>query len=344
MADPRGDRRADGAVCVEVPASLDVRSTASCLAPDHRQGSTFTPGVGPNDPSLRRGSRFHVEREGRGCRARVDRRHLRSRVRGAPDWSSRRPRSTAATPGRRCGCWRGSWPRRAFRSRAAGDAEPSGRPMERVAVPLRSMGAEVETTGRARADRRSSAGRCGDRPHDAAVPSAQVKSAVLLAGLAADGRPRSREPAPTRDHTERALAALGGPSSETGDGVTVDAFQHDGSRRRSRATPRRRRSSSPPPPLTGSALTIVGVGLNPTRPAFLEVMARMGVRTDVTHRRRGAGRARRRARGAPVHRSSGRCGSRRDELPLVIDEVPVLALLAAHAGSSRASSAPASSG
>ena len=59
------------------------------------------------------------------------------------------------------------------------------------------------------------------------APSAQVKSAVLLAGLDAEGRTVVREAAPTRDHTERALLALGAPI-ETGDGVAVRRFQHAG--------------------------------------------------------------------------------------------------------------------
>ena len=84
--------------------------------------------------------------------------------------------------------------------------------------------------------------------------------------------------------------------------------------------------------VTGSALTIVDVGLNPTRTRFLDVMARMGVRTDVTIRREELGE--------PVGDIEVLVGHgirpvrvEADELPLVIDEVPVLALLAAHAGS-----------
>ena len=130
-----------------------------------------------------------------------------------------------------------------------GDESLRSRPMERIAEPLAAMGARVETTdGRAPLDDR---GRRAARPitYELPVASAQVKSAVLLAGLYADGGETTVvEPLPTRDHTERMLAAAGRARD-------ADAAQRHGraggaaassARSRSRATsPRRRRSSSP---------------------------------------------------------------------------------------------------
>jgi 3-phosphoshikimate 1-carboxyvinyltransferase len=172
---------------------------------------------------------------------------------------------------------------------------------------------------------------------DLSSPSAQVKSAILLAGLAASGTTTVREPVRTRDHTERALRALGAPIElvERG-GVAVRAFQHDGF------------DASVPgdlsaavflvaaAALTGSELTVKDVGLNPTRMHALDVMRRMGVRLESTvHEER---------MGEPVGELRVIAGTqqlrpvevRHQELPLVIDEVPVLAMLAAHAsGDSR---------
>ncbi|MBA3949149.1 MAG: hypothetical protein H0X44_04305, partial [Acidobacteria bacterium] len=96
----------------------------------------------------------------------------------------------------------------AFSSTLVGDASLSGRPMERVAAPLRAMGATVTTTeGRAPMTIAGGALRAID--YASPVASAQVKSAVLLAGLFADGRTSVSEPSPTRDHTERAFRAFG---------------------------------------------------------------------------------------------------------------------------------------
>ena len=96
-----------------------------------------------------------------------------------------------------------------FSTTMVGDASLSRRPMRRIVTPLERMGARVETT-----DGHPPVTIHGTRLHaiDYAcdVPSAQVKSAVLLAGLLAEGVTRVTEPARTRDHTERALAAVGG--------------------------------------------------------------------------------------------------------------------------------------
>jgi 3-phosphoshikimate 1-carboxyvinyltransferase len=100
----------------------------------------------------------------------------------------------------------------AFDSMLAGDASLSKRPMRRVTDPLAAMGAQIETAGGGTPPLRVRGGRAL-RGIDYASPiaSAQVKSAVLLAGLYADGETRVTEPRPTRDYTERMLAAFGWP-------------------------------------------------------------------------------------------------------------------------------------
>jgi 3-phosphoshikimate 1-carboxyvinyltransferase len=217
-----------------------------------------------------------------------------------------------------------------FRSVLVGDPSLSMRPMERVAAPLRAMGATVATV-----DGHAPITVDGAALHgievETSVPSAQIKGAILLAGLSASGTTTVRETAPTRDHTERALAALGAPV-RIGDGaVEVEAFQHEGFSGRCPGDVSSAAFLIAAAALTGSAISIEGVGLNPSRTAYLEVMRRMGVRTTA--------RVDREEVGEPMGSLEVAAGTNLrptrvepSELPLVIDEVPVLALLAAHAG------------
>src|ERR1700704_1847265 len=105
-----------------------------------------------------------------------------------------------------------------FSSRFIGDASLSGRPMRRIIQPLERMGARIEAT-EGHAPLLVHGSRLQAIAHLPDVPSAQVKSAVLLAGLHADGTTSVREPAATRDHTEQALTAFGG--AVTVEGMTV---------------------------------------------------------------------------------------------------------------------------
>jgi 3-phosphoshikimate 1-carboxyvinyltransferase len=210
-----------------------------------------------------------------------------------------------------------------------GDASLRSRPMERVADPLRRMGASVRTTD-GHAPIEVDGGVLQGIRYRTPVPSAQVKSAVLLAGLGAEGETVVEEPAPTRDHTERALAALGGPVVSSPGRVALRPFRHEGFAGTVPGDPSSAAFLVAAAALSGSELTIADVGLNPTRTRFLDVMSRMGVRTRQ--------RIDREEVGEPVgelfvEACEGLVGTRVEpsELPLVIDEVPVLAALAAHA-------------
>lgn len=166
-----------------------------------------------------------------------------------------------------------------------GDASLQRRPMERVAAPLRRMGAKLETHTGCPPVRISAAGSL--QPLDYAMPvaSAQVKSAVLLAGLSAHGRTCVRQPARSRDHTERMLAALGCPveAGEWGAAVTGPARPAGG-------------RIIVPGDFSSAAFFIVGgllaggdtplelagVGVNPTRTGLLEILTLMGARIEVS--------------------------------------------------------------
>ena len=221
-----------------------------------------------------------------------------------------------------------------FRAVLTGDASLLRRPMERVAQPLREMGATVRTEdGHAPVEIRG--GDLHGIRHRPNAPSAQVKSAILFAGLDADGVTVIEETAPTRDHTERALAALGAPVTVDGLTISTSRFQHEGF---SASVPGDLSSAVfviAAVALTGGRLEIVDVGLNPSRSRVLAVLERMGIgiRVEVEGEQLGEPVGRLVAQPTDVLRGTT-VGE--DELPLVIDEVPALAALAASAaGESR---------
>ena len=160
--------------------------------------------------------------------------------------------------------------------RLTGDESLRRRPMDRVAAPLRALGADVATTdGHAPITVRGRALSGVSVPLP--VPSAQVKGAVLLAGLAADGRTVVVEPVPTRDHTERLLDALGCPVERRDGAVAIEAWQPSGFE----GTLPGDISGALFPMIaaaaSGGAVRIEGVGLNPTRTGVLAVLSRMGL-------------------------------------------------------------------
>lgn len=211
-----------------------------------------------------------------------------------------------------------------------GDPSLSARPMERVAVPLRHMGAGVRTTdGHAPvvvegADLHSI-------EYELPVPSAQVKSAVLFAGLFADGETTVVERFPTRDHTERLLERAGAtirrrPTSVTvrrADRLVLDVVEIPGDL--SSAAPLLVAALTVP----GSELTVHGIGLNPRRTGLLDVLERMGARIAVYNRRQVGGEP----AGDVEVRASELVGATvsASEVPALIDELPLLALAACHA-------------
>ena len=211
-----------------------------------------------------------------------------------------------------------------------GDASLSARPMERVAVPLRRMGAGVRTTeGHAPVVVEGADLHAID--YELPVPSAQVKSAILLAGLAAEGETTVVERLPTRDHTERLLERAGAtvrrrPTSVSVRGaerLVLDTVEIPGDL--SSAAPLLVAALTVP----GSELTVHGVGLNPRRTGLLDVLERMGARIAVYNRRQVGGEP----AGDVEVRASELVGATVSaaEVPTLVDELPLLALAACHA-------------
>src|SRR5579875_444793 len=161
-----------------------------------------------------------------------------------------------------------------------GDESLSARPMERVAAPLRRMGAEVETTdGHAPLVVRGSGALRGVEL-EPEVASAQVKSALLLAGLNAGGPTTVVERAPTRDHTELMLETAGARVRRRPSSVTVEPA---GALRLGEVVVPGDFSSAAPllaaaALVPGSDVTIHDLGVNPRRTGLLEVLERMGAR------------------------------------------------------------------
>ena len=214
-----------------------------------------------------------------------------------------------------------------FTSVIGGDASLSRRPMRRVIDPLTRMGARIESVD-GRPPLTIHGAHLRAITHVPDVPSAQVKSAVLLAGLHADGRTAVKEPTPTRDHTERALEAFGGRVIRDGDLVAVDGGQR--LRAITAAVPGDISSALFWLALAGgtpdSDFVIEGVGLNPSRTAVFDVLRRAGVRLDVEDapgigEPSGAVRVR---YGAPQSFEVTPA-----DVPLMIDEIPGLAAMAA---------------
>lgn len=219
----------------------------------------------------------------------------------------------------------------------SGDDSLRKRPMERVAAPLRQMGATIDLAKGGRAPVRVRGAALGGIDYVSPVASAQVKSAVLLAGVLAVGKTSFTEPALSRDHTERLLPLYGAKLERRGLTVTVEGALNLG-----KANVRVPGDASSAAFWTvaallvpGSELKIRGVGLNPTRTGFLAVLQRMGASLSLS-------RSAKSTEGEPIgdinvsHSPLKSVVVEAVEVPSLIDEIPILALAATQAeGESR---------
>jgi len=223
-----------------------------------------------------------------------------------------------------------------FMSVLSGDSSLRSRPMRRVAVPLRLMGAQIYGRQDGALAPVVVLGGVLHPLKDYRLPvaSAQVKSCILLAGLFTTGQTSVVEPSRTRDHTERLLPDFGGSITVDGDAgglITIRGSQHLVGA-----------DVTVPGDISSAAfwlvagaivphgdVTVTGVGINPLRSGFLAVLQRMGCRLEVFSRNGG---------GEPVAdirtRNSNLSGTEigPDEIPTLIDELPILAVAAALAG------------
>ena len=226
-----------------------------------------------------------------------------------------------------------------FATTMTGDDSLQRRPMRRVIVPLERMGARIGSQdGRPPL---SIHGTASIQPIEFSpeVPSAQVKTAVLLAGLHANGTTTVHEPLATRDHTERALHAFGVRVEASARSVSVKG----GQRLTARALEVPGDVSSAAfwmvaaASLPGSEIVIESVGVNPTRTGIIDVLRRMGADVEISGDESQVGE--------PIgsirvrHGHLGTAVIEPAEVPGVIDELPVLGALATHGGELRVTGA-----
>jgi cyclohexadieny/prephenate dehydrogenase / 3-phosphoshikimate 1-carboxyvinyltransferase len=212
-----------------------------------------------------------------------------------------------------------------FDTTLTGDASLSKRPMNRVAKPLREMGAEIETAAEGRPPMTIRGGRrLGGMTYQMPMASAQVKSCLLLAGLYAANSTTVVEPAPTRDHTERMLRGFGCPVAVEGNAATVESGHKLVATR-----------IEVPADISSAAFFLVAgsiaedselvlehVGINPTRTGVIDILKLMGGDISLENQRE--------VGGEPVADIRVRSAKLKgidipeDLVPLAIDEFPVL--------------------
>ena len=212
-----------------------------------------------------------------------------------------------------------------------GDESIRRRPVDRIAEPLRRMGAELSCREERLPPLRIAAAPLHGIAYELPVASAQVKSCLLFAGLLAEGETRIVEPLPTRDHSERMLRAAGAEIDREGETIVVQPAE--------RLTPER---IVVPADFSSAAFFVVasllvpgsevalsGVGLNPTRTGLLTILERMGARIEATPEGEEGGEP----IGSVVARASELTGTEVGgaDVPLAIDELPLVALAACFA-------------
>ena len=217
-----------------------------------------------------------------------------------------------------------------FESELTGDVSLTKRPMNRVANPLREMGATIDTAENGRPPMKINGG-SALKAIDYTMPmaSAQVKSCVLLAGLYAEGKTSVTEPAPTRDHTERMLRGFGYDVVREGDTISLESggkltgTDIDIPADISSATFFMVAAAITP----GSNITITHVGINPTRIGVVNILKLMGADLTLSNERE--------VGGEPVADITVKYAPLKgilipeDQVPLAIDEFPALLVAAA---------------
>ncbi|HEY1355885.1 MAG TPA: 3-phosphoshikimate 1-carboxyvinyltransferase [Solirubrobacterales bacterium] len=212
-----------------------------------------------------------------------------------------------------------------------GDDSIRRRPVDRIAEPLRLMGASLSCRDQRLPPLRIEGAALAGIEYELPVASAQVKSCLLLAGLLAEGETRIVEPAPSRDHSERMLAAAGAEVGREGEVVSI------------RPAPALEPGEIRVPGdfsaaaffivaatiVVGSDLVLTGVGLNPTRTGLLETLARMGASVEVEDAELGGGEPSGTLRVSAADLRGTEVGGA--EIPLAIDELPLVALAACFA-------------
>jgi 3-phosphoshikimate 1-carboxyvinyltransferase len=214
-----------------------------------------------------------------------------------------------------------------FSTKITGDASLQKRPMKRVMTPLREMGADIRARAENYPPLEIRGGQLRAVHYETPMASAQVKSAVLLAGLYADGETSVTEPAATRDHTELALQEFGATIRKSN--RTISIAPNPSLHPVSLDVPGDLSSAvfliAAASLFPASNLYIGNVGLNPTRSAILDFFNQMGASVTVTHLQSKGGEVVGDLSVKGAHLKGGLISG--DLVPLLIDELPMLAAL-----------------
>ncbi len=294
--------------------AADCRSTLECLRRLGVAVQSGEKGRRRKDPAQDPGNTPRVEIQGTGLHG----------------W--RKPRRTldAENSGTSIRLLTGALAGQSFPSKITGDASLRGRPMGRVIEPLTQMGAHIHAHEGGFAPLEITGAPLHGIDYTLPVASAQVKSAVLLAGLFAEGATAVTEPVRTRDHTEIALAEFGASVRRTGNRIEVAGGPRlEG---RQMIVPGDLSSAvffmAAASILPDSKLRLLGVGLNPSRSAVLDFLVQMGASIRVTELAVESGEL-----GGVVEVTSGRTVALRGgkiagaDVPRMIDELPALAAM-----------------
>ena len=223
---------------------------------------------------------------------------------------------------------------RPFRTTIVGDESLQRRPMARVIAPLEAMGARISAT-HGRPPLVIDGGGLQGVTWTPAVPSAQIKSALMLAGLSASGETTIQEIQPTRDHSERAFPAFGLVVRVDASGVHVPGGQEARAPREPLAVPGDPSSAAvwaaAAAGLPGSSVELQGVLLSPRRLGFVHALQRLGAEIIVAESAEVAGERVGSLR--VTHGGHAHCTITAEDVPDLIDELPVLAARAALGGS-----------
>jgi len=264
-----------------------------------------------------------------GAEVKIDKTNVRITGRGLHGLKASRKTLDAGNSGTTIRLLSGILAGQSFASKIAGDESLNKRPMKRILTPLREMGAQITARDENFAPLEIRGGKLRGIRYDMPIASAQVKSAVLLAGLFAEGDTSVTEPARTRDHTELALEEFGVPVERHGRTTSIRA---NGSIRltgRKIEVPGDLSSAvffiAAASLFADSTLHIQSVGLNPTRTAILDVFTRMGADLKILSLRSTQGEIIGDISVKGAHLKGGVV--EKAEIPLVIDELPMLAAL-----------------
>ncbi|MFW6386721.1 MAG: 3-phosphoshikimate 1-carboxyvinyltransferase [Bacillota bacterium] len=220
---------------------------------------------------------------------------------------------------------------RSFYSVLTGDNSLQQRPMDRVTIPLQQMGARIWSTDDKYAPLGIRGGNLKGIDYLSHIASAQVKSAVLLAGLTADGETSVTEPEKSRDHSERMLCSMGADIEIDGNKVSLCPLQGAGLKPANIHVPADISSAAffmaAALLLPNSSLKLKNIGINPTRAGILEVIEKMGGKLFLENRHEISGEP-----VADIQVSFSELEATVVEgeiIPRLIDEIPVIAVLAA---------------